>query len=113
MLNKTLGVFFAISCFATSGLSGSMLGVGMWFWIIVATGFFVAISQFVPILRGIGTVAASVLGVIAILAALAALLVVMSFGGSGASNEDILLILGFVMIAVFGFSLVRINKDMK
>jgi hypothetical protein len=111
MLNKILGVFFAISCFATSGLSGSMLGVGMWFWIIVATGFFVAISQFVPGLRGIGTVAASILGVIAILAALLALFVVI--GGSGPSNEDILLILGFVMIAVFGFSLVRINRNVK
>jgi len=100
-----LGVFFA-----TSGLSGSMLGVGMWFWIIGATGVFVAISQFVPRLRDIGIVAASILGVIAILAALLALFVMMSIGGSGPSNEEVLLILGFITIAVFGFSLVRVNR---
>ena len=113
MMNKILGVFFAISCFVTSGLSGSMLGVGMWFWIIVAAGFFVPISQFVPSLLGIGTVAASILGVIAMLAALLALFVVMTLGGSGPSDEDILLILGFVMIAVFGFSLARVNRKTK
>ena len=50
-MNKVVAILFAISCFATSAISNNLLGAGMWFWIIVCTGLFVAVSQFLPALR--------------------------------------------------------------
>lgn len=110
-MNKLLGVLFAIACFATAGLSGRMLGVGMWFWIIAGAGLVVAVSQFIPSLRGFATLTASVLAVIAAVAASLALFALVALGGSGPSNEDVLLIFGFAMISVLGFSIVKVNRE--
>lgn len=109
-MNKIVAILFAIACFATSAVSGSILGVGMWFWIIIATGVFVAVSQFVPMLRGLGSVAALLLGVISVCAVGLTLLVATTGGSFKLDNKEALLVFTFFMIAVLGFSLVGINK---
>ena len=109
-MNKIVAILFAIACFATSAVSGSILGVGMWFWIISAIGALVAVSQFVPILRGLGSVAALLLGVISVCAVGLALLAATTGGSFKLDNKEALLVFAFFMIAVLGFILVGINK---
>lgn len=110
-MNRIVAILFAISCFATSIVSGNILGVGMWFWIIIATGLFVAISQFLPILSGLGSVAALLLAVISICAFVLTLLAATIGGSFKLNNSEALLVFGFFMIAVFGLWLFRIKKD--
>ncbi len=112
-MNKVVAIFFAISCFATSVTSGNILGVGMWFWIIIATGIFVAVSQFLPALRGLGSVAALLLAVISVCAVILTLLAATIGGSFKLDDRETLLVFSFFMIAVFGFLLVRINKKLK
>jgi hypothetical protein len=109
-MNKIVGILFAIACIATSAVSGSILGVGMWFWIIIAAGVFVAVSQFIPMLRGLGSVAALLLGVISVCAVMLTLLAATTGGSFKIDNNEALLVFTFFMIAVLGFSLVGISK---
>ena len=97
---------------ATSITSGSILGVGMWFWIIIATGILVATSQFFPLLRPFGSVAALLLGIISVFAVLLTLLAATIGGSFELDSSETLLVFSFTMIAVFGFPLVFINKKM-
>ncbi len=90
-----------------------MLGVGMWFWIIIASGIFVAISQFFSKTQGFGAIVAALIGVISIVAVLLGLLAA-TVGGSFNSDDDgLLLLLSFFLIAVLGFTLAKINKKAK
>ena len=82
----------------------------MWFWIITATGMFVAASQFLPALRGLGSVAAFLLAVISVLAVVLTLLAATIGGSFELDNREALLVFGFFMIAVSGFLLARINR---
>lgn len=102
---KVVGIFFALACFSTSALSNSIMGAGMWFWIILATGAFVAVSQFIPILRGPGAGIAGLLSIISVCAVLFGL-VAATIGGSFRleTNEALLLFLFFV-VAVLGLTL--------
>lgn len=109
-MNKTVAILFAMSCFATSFASNSILGAGMWFWVIIATGLFVALSQYRPMLRGIGSAAASLLAVIAVCAVVLTLLAATIGGTFRLGDREALLAFSFFLIAVFGFSLARINK---
>jgi len=109
-MNKIVGILFAIACIATSAVSGSILGVGMWFWIIIAAGVFVAVSQFIPMLRGLGSVAALLLGVISVCGVMLTLLAATTGGSFKIDNNEALLVFTFFMIAVLGFSLVGISK---
>ncbi|MGB5607139.1 MAG: hypothetical protein WBN51_11505 [Gammaproteobacteria bacterium] len=112
-MNKIVAILFAISCFATSAVSGSILGVGMWFWIIIAAGVFVADSQFAPMFRELGSVAALLLGVISVFAVVLTLLAGTIGGSLKLDNREALLVFTFSMIAVSGLSLVSINKKLK
>ncbi len=86
------------------------MGSGMWFWIIIVVGFVVAVSQFITKFQYFGGVIACLLSIISICAVLFGL-VAATIGGSFKlnDNESLLLFL-FFMIAVFGFTLGRINK---
>ena len=97
---------------ATSITSGSILGVGMWFWIIIATGILVAISQFYSPLRPFGSVAALLLGIISVCAVLLTLLAATIGGSFELDGRETMLVFSFMMIAVFGFPLVFINKKL-
>ena len=109
-MNRIIGVLFAIACISTSWTSGNLLGVGMWFYIILGTGIGVAASQFVPALERLGAGFASVLAVISVIAALLILLLATTGGSFKLDDSEILLLLSFFMIAVFGFSLARVTK---
>jgi len=109
-MNRIIAILFAIACFATSAVSGNILGAGMWFWIIIATGVFVAVSQFIPVLRQFGSVAALLLGVISVLAVVLTLLAATIGGSFKLGNREALLVFTFLMIAVLGFTLVSINR---
>ncbi|HAJ76008.1 MAG TPA: hypothetical protein DCM64_06090 [Gammaproteobacteria bacterium] len=112
-MNKIIAVLFAISCFATSAVSNSILGVGMWFWIIIATGVFVTASQFLPALRELGGIVALILSIISVCAVVLTLLASTIGGSSGLGNSEALLVFTFTMIAVFGFSLARISNKIR
>ena len=42
-------------------MSNSLLGAGMWFWIILVSGLFVAVSAYIPELEMLGTFVARLL----------------------------------------------------
>ena len=90
-----------------------MLGVGMWFWVIMGAGIFVAISQFTPMLQGFGTLVAGLLGIISVLAIFLTLLAATIGGSFKLEDNELLLLLSFFFVAVFGFSLVGINRRMR
>lgn len=109
-MNKTVAILFAISCLVTSTTSANILGPGMWFWVISATGVFVAISQFLPTLRGLGNIAAFLLALISVFAVVLTLLAATIGGSFRLGDKETLLVFGFFMIAVLGFVLTRVNK---
>ena len=109
-MNKTFAILFAISCFFTSTVSSRLLGVGIWFWIIIAIGLLVAASQFIPGLKDLGSALAAVLATLSVLAVLLTLLVSTIGGSFELEGGDAMLVFGFFMIAVFGFTLSRLNK---
>ncbi len=111
-MNKFVAILYAISCFTTAWISGNLLGVGMWFYIIMASGVLVACSQFFPKIRGLGTFLAALTGTISVIAVFLGLMAA-SIGGSFDSEDPgMLLLLSFFFIAVFGFTLVRINNKL-
>lgn len=110
-MNKIIAILFALSCFAASAISSSILGIGIWFWIIITAGVFVGASQFVPVLRNPGGRIASRLGIIAVLAVGLTLLAATTGGSFELGGSEALLVFAFFMIAVFGFSLARLNKN--
>ena len=110
IVNRAVAILFAIACLVTSFASASILGVGMWFWIITAPGMFVAVSQFVPALRGFGGVAASLLAAISVIAVVFTLLAATVGGSFKLDSRETLLVFGFFMIVVLGFLLARVNK---
>ena len=83
----------------------------MWFWIIIATGAFVATSQFHESLISLGSVAAGLLGIISIIAVLFGLIAATIGGSFKLDGRESLLLFSFFLIAVFGFTLIRINKN--
>lgn len=109
-MNRFVAILFALSCVATSFVSGNLLGVGMWFWVILATGFLVAASQFHPSTQSIGAALAGLLGVVSVLAVVLGLVAATIGGSFKLEDNETLLLLCFFLIAVFGFALVRMNK---
>lgn len=109
-MNKTIAILFAVSCFATSALSNSIMGPGMWFWIIIITGVFVALSQFFPKIRVFGAGIAGLLGIVSIFAVLLGLVAATIGGSFKLDTDEALLLFSFFLIAVFGITLVRVNR---
>lgn len=109
-MQKTLSLVFGLCCFLTSYVSSSLLGVGIWFWIIIGSGIFVAASAFLPALQNLGV---GIAGMLAGISVVAVLLIVLaaSIGGSFelGSSETALLLL-FAMIAITGFTLGAISR---
>jgi hypothetical protein len=110
-MNRIVAILFALSCFVTSFTSGGMLGVGMWFWIIIATGAFVAVSQFLPTLQRLGGMIAGLAGMLAVIALLLTLAAATIGGSFKLNNSESLLLFGFFLVAVFGVTLSRLNKN--
>ena len=109
-MHKVISTIVAILAYLTAAQSGSILGVGMWFWIIIAAGTFVGISQYSPPLRNLGSAVAGLLSTIS-LCAVALGLIAATIGGSFRLGDDEgLLLFLFGLIVIFGFTLVFINK---
>ncbi|MGL1930853.1 MAG: hypothetical protein OCC45_03710 [Desulfotalea sp.] len=104
-MNKAIGILFGIACFSTSALSSSIMGSGMWFWIIICVGTFVAASQFVSVLKGIGSGLATILAGISILAVLLGLVAATIGGSFKIDDSSALLLLLFSIIAILGITL--------
>ena len=109
-MQKVISILFFLSCFATSWVSSSMLGVGMWFWIIIASGIFVGVSSFIPLIETLGAAVASLLATISVLAVLLGLLASTIGDSSDFGDGTGLLLFLFAMIAVFGFVLGSMQK---
>lgn len=109
-MNKFIAILFACSCFIASYISVTILGIGTWFWIIIATGAFVAASQFHQSLLGLGSIAAGLLGVLSILAVLLGLLAATIGGSFKLDDSESFLLFSFFLIAVFGFTLIWVNR---
>ena len=62
-------------------MSNSLLGAGMWFWIILVSGLFVAVSAYIPELEMLGALVARLLALGSIGAVLLGLVAVTA-GGS-------------------------------
>jgi vacuolar-type H+-ATPase subunit I/STV1 len=61
-------------------MSNSLLGAGMWFWIILVSGLFVAVSAYIPELEMLGTFVARLLALGSIGAVLLGLVAVTADG---------------------------------
>lgn len=86
------------------------MGMGLWFWVITFSGFFVAISQFYPKLRGAGSGLAMFLVMLSVCAILLGL-VAGTAGGSFRMDEgSSLLLFLFFNIAVLGLLLGMLHK---
>lgn len=109
-MNKLIAILFALTCFSTSALSSSMMGAGMWFWIIIGIGIFVAISQFYPMLRGAGAGLAMLLAGISTLAILLGLLAATVGGSFKMDGSSAGLLFLFFIIAVLGLTLGVMHK---
>ena len=104
-MQKVVSILFFLSCFATSWLSSSMLGVGMWFWIIIFGGLFVGVSSFIPLLETLGTAVAGLLATISVAAVVLGLAASTIGDSSDFGDGTGLLLFLFALIAVFGFVL--------
>ena len=109
-MQKVISILFFLSCFATSWVSSSMLGVGMWFWIIIASGIFVGVSSFIPLIETLGAAVASLLATISVLAVLLGLLASTIGDSSDFGDGTGLLLFLFAMIAVMALFLVLCKR---
>ncbi len=109
-MNKVIGMLFAVVCFSASALSNSIMGAGMWFWIIIITGLFVAISQYYPRLRGLGAGLAVLLSIISIFAVGLGLLASTIGGSFNIDDSSALLLLLFFVIFILGLVLGSMYK---
>tara|TARA_R110001583_G_scaffold22377_5_gene83983 strand:+ start:16810 stop:17169 length:360 start_codon:yes stop_codon:yes gene_type:complete len=109
-MNKVIGIIFAIVCISASAFSSSILGIGMWFWIIIGIGMFVGFSQFFPLLKRTGSGLAILSSVISLLTVLLGLLAATVGGSFNMDNQSAILLLLFFMIAILGGTLGIINK---
>ena len=102
-MNKLIGVLFAITCFATSALSNSIMGAGIWFWVIIASGLLVAVCQWFPMLQSLAAGVALLLSTLSVLAVLLGLLASTIGGSFNIDDSSALLLFLFFVIAVLGF----------
>jgi len=109
-MQKITSILFFFACVATSWISSSLLGVGMWFWIIIASGIFVAVSSFIPLFEAVGVAVAGLLATISVIAVLLGL-AASTIGDSSDFGGGVgLLLFLFAVIAVLGFILGSLQK---
>lgn len=81
------------------------MGVGMWFWVILAAGLLVAACQWIPRLQSLAAGVAFSLSIISILAVLLGLLASTIGGSFNIDSSSAFLLFLFFIIAVLGFVL--------
>ncbi len=109
-MNKVFAILFTISCIATSTVSSHIMGIGIWFWVIIVIGMVVGISQFFKPLIEMGTALAILLSVISACAILLGL-VAATIGGSFRMDDSAALLLFlFFTIIMNGIALALVNN---
>jgi len=96
-------IIFALACIAAAYLSGRILGPGMWGWLMLGGGIFVAISPHLGPLREPGRVIATIAGILSTLAAVLTLLAATIGGSFKLPPDEAQLVTAFVIIAIAGF----------
>lgn len=109
-MHKSVSLLFGFSCLATALQSNSILGAGMWFWIILLSGLFVAVSAHQPKIASIGAAFAAILVLISIGAVLLGLVAASAGGSFRLQSNEALLLFFFGLIIVFGVMVVYANK---
>jgi hypothetical protein len=109
-MQKIIAILFALCCFSTAAVSHSLMGAGMWFWIIIGMGGFVAVSQYMPQLQDLGAGCAAILSVISVAAVMLGLVAATIGGSFRLQGQEALLLFLFFLIAVNGFTLLLLNK---
>lgn len=82
----------------------------MWFWVIVVVGSFAAISQYYPILRGVGSGLAVLLSVVSICAVLFGLVAATIGGSFHLDDREAILLFLFFIIFILGLLLGSMYK---
>lgn len=95
-------VVFAIACTGAAFLSARILGPGMWGWIMLGGGLFVAASAHIPILAVPGRTVGMLAGVLGLLAVGLGLLAATIGGGFKLPGDQGLLLATIFVIAVSG-----------
>jgi hypothetical protein len=87
-----------------------MMGPGMWYWVILITGLFVAVSQYYPRLRGLGSGLAMLLSILSF-CAVGLGLIASTIGGSFKIDANLAtLLLLFFIIFILGLMLGSLYK---
>lgn len=102
-------IIFVISCFATSGLSFQLLGSGPWGWLIVGAGVYVGISFTFPAIASLGKLVVFILSVFSVAAVVLGFIAATAGGSFNMDDSSALLLFLFFMIAVSGFSLLKVS----
>jgi len=110
MMLKVSSVLFGALCIAAALLSNSIMGAGMWFWIIIATGVLVASCSFMPSLNVLGALLALLLSAISICAVLLGLVAATIGGSFRLDGDEALLLFLFGLIAISGIAVVLLNR---
>lgn len=109
-MHKSVSLLFGFACLATALQSNSILGAGVWFWVILLSGFFVAASAHLPKIASLGAALAAILVIIAIGAILLGLVAATAGGSFRLQPSEALLLFFFGLICIFGVMVIYTNK---
>ena len=109
-MEKIISILFMLFCFATALISNSLLGAGMWFWIILLSGLFVGVSAYIPDLAMMGAFIAGLLALVSIGAVLLGLVAATIGGSFRLEGDEAMLLASFFCIALSGLILVVLCK---
>ena len=104
MLTGIYKLLFVSAVAGACGYSMSILGAGMWAWLLLLVAGFVLVSVFVPSLDHMATILGKISGLLAVLA-LALLLLAATVGGSFRMSEsNAIFAVLLVLVALFGLA---------
>ena len=98
---------FALSCVTAAFLSSSILGPGLWAWMMLGTGLAVAASPYFYNWQAVGGVIALIAAALALIATLLGLLAATIGGSFNLPADQALLLVLFLLIGISGIVLFR------
>lgn len=110
VLVKLVSFCMAISCFITAFLSFQLFGEGMWFWVIIGVGLTTLIALFNDKVQPVAVVFSGLLALVSVGAVLLGLVAATIGGSFKMDSASAFLLFFFGLIAVFGSTMVYLNK---
>ncbi|WP_286266851.1 hypothetical protein [Thalassotalea atypica] len=107
---KITSIVFSLLCLATALVSNTIMGAGMWFWVIVIIGIIVFISAFITKLNIVGVILAGLLSIVSVCAVLLGLLAATIGGSFKLGHLEGLLLVLFALVAITGAIIITLNK---